>query len=115
MSAQVVENTSIGRISVTFAYNAWVLVEAPGGYSAQRQIRRQSELAQVLRELGLTGEEAEQKAATVWASRPRDAALRDVDPDESHSMFRPRTIALALLVAIAIPVYWIWNASNFFD
>jgi hypothetical protein len=108
-------STSIGPVTTEFAYNDWVMLEAPGG-GFQRQIRKRKELDSALVELGVPGAEIQAASAALWASRPADAHLETPRPLEgrasmmSASTFVTLLLAIvvlgSLLVAVIIPVFF---------
>ena len=57
---------------LTWGINRWVLVDGPAG-SLQRQVSSRLELADLLVDAGVPGEEAERLAEAHWKERPRDA------------------------------------------
>ncbi len=72
-----------GDVQIEFGVNRWVLVETPDGQSVQRQLAQEPELAGLLRELGLTDEDARKAAAEAWTERPVEADTTAARSSES--------------------------------
>ena len=83
MSARVAYPTGGGDLQIEFGVNRWVLVETPDGGSEQRQIAHERELAELLREVGLTERDAQKAAAEAWTKRTAEAGAASARPSES--------------------------------
>jgi hypothetical protein len=94
-------STSIGSVTAEFAYNDWVMLEAPGG-SFQRQIRKRKDLDSALAELGVPAAEIEAASEALWASRPQDAHLETPRPLEGRASMMSGSTFVALFLAIVV-------------
>jgi hypothetical protein len=93
------EVSSIGPVTITYAFRSWALVEAPGG-SVRQRLTSEGQLAAVLAGLGLPAPEAERVADRLWAARPGDAGLASVRPWETWAASTGLTrVQLFVLVA----------------
>jgi hypothetical protein len=102
-----------GDVQIEFGVNRWVLVETPDEQSVQRQVAHEPELAGLLRELGLTDEDARKAAAEAWMERPVEAdttaarsseSLRRSAGGTSWGVGAVLLIFLAALVAVVIVI-----------
>lgn len=105
------EVSSVGPITVTYAFRSWALAEKPGA-ALRRRVRSEKELGGLLLELGVPEREAPTVASRLWDARPADAAHATVRPWEgwvaSTGLSRLQLFALvAALAAVAGLILWL--------
>lgn len=97
------EVTSVGDLEVDYAYNSWVLAQCRGR-SAQRQVRSDAELGELLIEIGIPMREARELGVQIWSSRPKDAELRAARPSEAMWRATGLSPGTAILLAALGPI-----------
>jgi len=101
------EATSLGPVSVTYAFRSRLLLEVPGREAEQCRVTSRRELAGLLEDHGLTAAEATSIAERLWAARPGDAASAPLDPWDTFaastglSRWKLLLVVSALVVGVA--------------
>lgn len=103
--------TSLGDVTVDWAWNKWVTVSTAGSRPARTQVGRRKDLKKLLVAAGLPPEEAEPAARKAWRARPSSAARSgEAEPWGSPWKERPwATLAVVLLglAAMGLCIYWL--------
>jgi hypothetical protein len=115
-SLTTIDDTSLGRIGVTWGVNDWVMIDARGE-TIQRRVASRHEFASVLESLGLSQAEAEAHAEALWHARPRDAATESARPNEAawRATGTPTwVLALVLLAVLAVAgvAFYLYSAHR---
>ena len=103
-------DSSVGRVDLAWGMNRWVLVETPLG-GVQRQVTTRADLADVLGEAGVPGEEAERLARAFWAERPADAGLESSRRDEA--LWRATGLPAWAILLLAAAVFGLYVLLRF--
>lgn len=103
--------TSLGDVTVDWAWNKWVTVSTSGTRPARSQVGRRRDLTKLLVEAGVPPDEAESAARKAWRARPSSAS-RSVEAEPWGSPWKERpwaTLAVVLtgLAAMGLCIYWL--------
>jgi len=107
---QVLE-TTLGPITVEWAWNNWVVVSTPEGNPIRRQVASRKDLAKVFVEAGLPKGEAQAVSRGAWRARP-PISSRGSEAQAWGSPWKqhPRgilVVVLAGLAAMALCLFWL--------
>jgi hypothetical protein len=106
-----VVETSLGDVTVDWAWNKWVTVSASGARPARSRIGRRRDLAKLFVEAGVPADEAESAAGRAWRARPSSGSRSgEAEPWGSPWKERPwATLAVVLigLAAMGACIYWL--------
>ena len=103
--------TSLGDLTIDWAWNKWVTVSASGTRPARSRVCRSRDLAKLCVEAGVPADEAEPAAGRAWRARPSSGSRSgEAEPWGSPWKERPwATLAVVLLglAAMGLCVYWL--------
>lgn len=103
--------TSLGDVTVDWAWNKWVTVAASGTKPARSRVGRRKDLTRLLVAAGVPQDEAERAARKAWRARPSSAPRSgEAEPWGSPWKERPwATLAVVLLglAAMGLCIYWL--------
>ena len=103
--------TSLGEVTVEWAWNEWVTVSAPKRKPVRNQVGGRKELAKLLVDAGMPNDEAVRTARDAWRARPSSAARSgEAEPWGSPWKERPwATLAVVLvgLAAMGLCIFWL--------
>jgi hypothetical protein len=103
--------TSVGDLTIDWAWNEWVTVSPSGMKPARSQVGRRKDLTALLVEAGVPPDEAKPAAQKAWRARP-SSAVRSGEAEPWGSPWKKRpwaTLAVVLLglAAMGLCIYWL--------